>query len=118
MASETGASMRDPKQTPAQQSGTPTRGEIILFKARAAGAPMETSPETPALTFTWEALERQLTALAVSDRCKALAPTLVSATRKQATFKPPELVLREVLCIASVLMDESFHPDGEEGEMT
>ena len=44
--------------------------------------------------------------------------TLVSATRKQAAFKPSEMVLREVLCIASVLMDETFHPGCEEGEMS
>jgi hypothetical protein len=70
------------------------------------------------LSFTWEALERQLHELALSAPQKALVPTLVSATRKQAPFKPSDLVLREVLCIASVLMDETFHPRAEEGEMT
>lgn len=110
--------MSHSRQTPAQKSVALSRGEVIPFKTRAVDAPVETPAETPALTFTWEALERQLAVLAASDRCKALAPTLVSATRKQAPFKPPELVLREVLCIASVLMDESFHPDGEEGGMT
>ena len=39
-----------------------------------------------------------------------MAGPLVSATRKQARFKPPELVLREILCLASTLMDESFNP--------
>jgi len=81
------------------------------------------SPESPALTFTWEALEQQLSDLAVSSRQKALVKTLVSGTRKQARFKPSDQVLREVLCIASVLMDETFHPDLDqpqagEGEMT
>ena len=89
-------------------------GEIVPFKTPAA---KELSGE-PALTFTWEMLEQQLTDLAVGAQCKALASTLISATRKQAVFKPPELVLREVLCIASTLMDETFHPDGEEGAMT
>ena len=81
------------------------------------------SPESPALTFTWETLERQLSDLAVSSRQKALVKTLVSGTRKQARFKPSDQVLREVLCMASVLMDETFHPDptepnAGEGEMT
>jgi len=59
----------------------------------------------------------------VTSRQRALVKPLVSGTRKQARFKPSEQVLREVLCLASVLMDETFHPDsdqsqGEEGEMT
>ena len=36
---------------------------------------------------------------------------LVEATRKQAPFKPSELVLREILCIASAVMDETFLSD-------
>lgn len=79
---------------------------------------MDLLTETLAPTFTWEALERQLTDLAVTPAQKALVVTLVSATRKQSAFKPSELVLREMLCIAAVLMDETFHPNLEEGEMT
>ena len=47
-----------------------------------------------------------------------MAGPLVSATRKQAPFKPPEMVIREILCIAAVLMDESFDPDGGEDAMS
>ena len=36
---------------------------------------------------------------------------LVEATRKQAPFKPSELVLREILCIASAVMAETFLSD-------
>ena len=70
--------------------------------------------------FTWEALERQLRDLATTEMKAAMAGPLVSATRKQARFKPPELVLREILCLASTLMDESFAPSpgGESADMT
>jgi hypothetical protein len=58
--------------------------------------------------FTWAELERQLSSLAVNPRAALMAPDLVGATRKQAGFKPPEMVLREILCVAGTLMDESF----------
>ena len=41
--------------------------------------------------FTWEMLERQLADLATDPRKAAMASPLVSATRKQARFKPPEI---------------------------
>jgi hypothetical protein len=58
--------------------------------------------------FTWEALQRQLEQLAADPMKASMAGPLVSATRKQARFKPPEMVLREILCLASTLMDETF----------
>ena len=58
-----------------------------------------------------EELERQLTSLSATATGAAMVHDLVSATRKQATFKPSELVMREILCIASALMDETFPPD-------
>jgi hypothetical protein len=66
---------------------------------------------TPIQGFTWEMLERQLADLATDPRKAEMAKPLVSATRKQARFKPPEMVLREILCMASTLMDEAFDPD-------
>lgn len=77
---------------------------------RAAYPPCQTGAGTLIQGFTWEALERQLTDLAPDAAKAAMAGPLVSATRKQARFKPPELVLREILCLASTLMDESFNP--------
>ncbi len=71
--------------------------------------------ETPALSASWETLERQLTSLAGCPRRKALVGPLLSATRKQAWCKPPEMVLREILVIAGVLQDESFSPGLEPG---
>lgn len=58
--------------------------------------------------FTWSELERQLASLAATAQSALMASDLVSATRKQANFKPPEMVLREILCVAGALMDESF----------
>ena len=60
--------------------------------------------------FTWTELERQLASLAATAQSAMMASDLVSATRKQASFKPPEMVLREILCVAGALMDESFLP--------
>ena len=102
--------MSSPKQV---KSST---GKVVPFRPVATASAAETG--APALSFTWTMLEQQLLDLAGSARRKALVATLVSATRKQAPFKPEALVLREILCIASVLMDETFHPDSEEGEMT
>jgi hypothetical protein len=66
---------------------------------------------TPMQGFTWEMLERQLADLATDPRKAEMAAPLVSATRKQSRFKPPEMVLREILCMASTLMDEAFDPE-------
>ena len=69
--------------------------------------PLADRPATPA--FAWTELERQLLDLAPDD----LAPMvrdLVSAVRKEAAPKPPEMVLREILVITATLLDEGFHP--------
>ena len=67
---------------------------------------LEVRPQMPA--FAWPELERQLLSLAPEE----LAPMvrdLVSAVRKEASPKPPEMVLREVLIIAATVLDEGFH---------
>jgi len=58
--------------------------------------------------FTWAELEEALTTIAASPRQRDMAPDLVSATRKQAVFMPRSLVLREILCAAWVIADETF----------
>ena len=65
---------------------------------------------TPAVSCTWEALQRQLENLADSPSKKRMVAPLVSATRKQAWCKPEEMVLREVLLLAGLLQDGSFRP--------
>ncbi len=82
--------------------------------------PQEPTAAHPMPDFTWEQLERQLIDLAGTPDRADLAAPLVSALRKQAPWKPPEMLLREVLCLAWTLMDEAFQPGtgrGEEGEM-
>ena len=91
--------------------------EIEDFRARWPASP---SDEAVTPSFTWVQLERQLVDLAATETQAEMARHLISATRKLAAFKPPEMVLREVLCITWVLLDENFQAQAEEGpaEMT
>ena len=82
------------------------RGETDEFLSRFP----EPRQTTPAVAVSWEVLERQLTSLAGCPAKQALVQPLLSATRKQAWCKPPEMVIREILVIAGVLQDESFEP--------
>jgi hypothetical protein len=91
--------------------------EIDAFEARWPTA--ERRDETiPA--FSWDQLERQLLDLAATPAQANMARHLVSATRKLAPFKPAEMVLREILCMTWVLLDENFKPEasGDPPEMT
>ncbi len=82
--------------------------EIDAFEARwpAAERGQEILP-----TFSWDQLERQLVDLAATRMQASMARHLVSATRKLAPFKPSEMVLRELLCMTWVLLDEDFKPE-------
>ena len=85
------------------------RREVETFQSRWPEPPASDSAAAPG--FTWEQLERQLADLA-GDPVKALmAHDLVSATRKMSRFKPPEMVLREILCMSWALLDEGFRPE-------
>lgn len=88
------------------------RGEVEAFERR---WPPPQGSEPPALSFTWSQLERQLMDLADTPLKAAMARDLVSGTRKMSHFKPPEMVLREVLCLTWALLDEGFQPDLEPG---
>ena len=85
--------------------------DIERFRSQAPELP---DPQTPAPPFTWEQLERQLADLAGSTVRATLAAELVSATRKQAWCKPPEMVLREILLLAATVLDDSFLPGSTE----
>ena len=63
--------------------------------------------------FTWAELEDALTSIAASPMQRDMCAHLVSATRKQAAFMPTSLLLREILCMAWVIADETFtdNPD-------
>ena len=91
------------------------RGEVARFRQ---AWPAQDVAQRPMPPFSWEELERQLADLAATPAKAQAARTLVSATRKQSAFKPPEMVLREVLEAAFVVMDEDFQPnlDCEPGE--
>jgi len=86
------------------------RREIDEFETR---WPHLAERDEPIPTFTWKQLERQLVDLSATSQQAAMARHLVSATRKLAPFKPPEMVLREILCMTWVLLDENFKADPE-----
>jgi hypothetical protein len=91
--------------------------EIDAFAAR---WPNSERREEHIPSFSWEQLERQLADLAATPAQAAMAQHLVSATRKLAPFKPAEMVLREILCMTWVLLDENFkpQPNGDLDEMS
>ncbi len=89
------------------------RREAEAFEARWP-EPAANEPMLPALS--WTQLERQLADLTDTPAKAQMARELVSATRKMSGFKPPEMVLREILCMAWALLDESFQPEAE-GDM-
>jgi hypothetical protein len=84
--------------------------EIDAFQERwpTAGSRQETIP-----TFSWDQLERQLADLAATPAQESMVQHLISATRKLAPFKPSEMVLREILCMTWVLLDENFKPGSD-----
>jgi hypothetical protein len=84
------------------------RREIEAFETR---WPTSERREETIPNFSWEQLERQLVDLAATPVQASMARHLVSATRKLAPFKPSEMVLREILCMTWVLLDENFRPE-------
>jgi hypothetical protein len=91
------------------------RREIDDFEAR---WPKATQRDESIPTFSWAELERQLVDLSATSQQASMARHLVSATKKLAPFKPPEMVLREILCMTWVLLDENFKAEaGGSAEM-
>ena len=88
------------------------RREIDDFEAR---WPTDPAKEETLPAFTWSQLERQLIDLAATPAQAKMAEHLVSGTRKLAAFKPSEMVLREILCMTWVLLDENFKSEAEAG---
>lgn len=73
--------------------------------------------EDPCPIFTWAQLERQICNLA-GPATRPIAPGLIRSVRGSAGHKPPEMVLREILCLASSLMDEENPVPGDHGGET
>lgn len=65
--------------------------------------------------WTWSQLEDALGEIAASRQQHDMIEALVSASRKQATFLPSGHILKEILCIAWVIADETFRVSREEG---
>ncbi|CAN1484851.1 hypothetical protein MCEMIH16_00018 [Caulobacteraceae bacterium] len=65
--------------------------------------------------WTWSQLEDALSELAASRQQHDMIENLVSATRKQARYLPSGHILKEILCIAWVIADETFKGGREEG---
>ena len=80
------------------------RAEVERFTGRWTPLP-DTGPR---LSFTWEELERQLVDLAPTELQAELVRRLVERTRLFAELKPSEMVLREVLCVAALVLDPRF----------
>lgn len=91
------------------------RQEVEAFERR---WPAPETDESPMPGFSWSQLERQLADLAGDPIKSAMARDLVSGTRKLSRFKPPEMVLREILCMTWALLDEGFQPEPEGGGET
>lgn len=64
--------------------------------------------------WTWSQLEDALGEIAASRQQHDMIEALVSATRKQATYLPTGHILKEILCIAWVIADETFRGGREE----
>jgi hypothetical protein len=79
------------------------REEVERFNGR--WTPLPASGQR--LSFTWEELERQLVDLAPSELQAELVRRLVERCRLFAELKPSEMVLREVLCVAALVLDEA-----------
>jgi len=86
------------------------RDEVAAFESRWPSSPQQDAM-VPA--FTWGQLERQLADLADTPMKADMAKELISALRKMSQFKPPEMVLREILCTSWALLDEGFQPGSE-----
>jgi hypothetical protein len=79
----------------------------------AGATPWTTSADMP--VWSWHQLEDALRDLAASRQQQDMVESLVSATRKQARYLPSGHILKEILCIAWVIADETFRGGREEG---
>ena len=58
--------------------------------------------------WTWDDLEEELTRLAASPAQRAMVEPLVSAVAKRTAVLSAGATLREILCLATVIADETF----------
>jgi len=79
------------------------REEVEKFQAR--WEPLPTGEQAP--SFTWDELERQLVDMAPTDLQAELVRQLILRVRTSAAWKPPEMVLREMILAAALVLDKS-----------
>jgi hypothetical protein len=72
--------------------------------------PMPSTP-APMPSFDWMEFERQLASLAANTTSALIVPSMVAAVRKTSALKPPEMVLRDLICMAFTVLDEDFSPE-------
>lgn len=82
--------------------------EVALFQA---AWPAPAHPVEPVPPISWDQLLRQLEELAPTTVQRNLVRDLLATTRGLAALKPPEMVLREILCVASTVMQEGLYPE-------
>jgi hypothetical protein len=94
-----------------------TSGTVAGFPSSAptGAAPPLWNPAADMPVWTWSQLEDALSELAASRQQHDMIENLVSATRKQARYLPSGHILKEILCIAWVIADETFKGGREEG---
>lgn len=77
-----------------------------MLELNTIDAPQAAAAEDALPAWTWPQLQAMLERIAATPMQRDMAQSLVSATRKQAAFLPPEHVLLEILCLACFIADE------------
>lgn len=75
--------------------------------------PRAFEPEDVLGGLSWRQLERQLQDLAANAHLVAFVPEFLRGVRKTAGLRPSEMVLREILVFAAIIMDHRLQCDGE-----
>ena len=99
-----------PVMTPAIREASRQAVDTRRFRTRFPPLP-GTRHDLPRMT--WEHLQRQLTDLSpcTSEEVAAMLRPL----KRASNGKPPEMVLRELLIVVAILLDEAPRLDGEGG---
>ena len=88
----------------AVESALTLRRDILEFEERFPPLPSE---QTQMPRFTWAELQRQLVDLSqVSSSSAEQVRAAIEPLRLKASSAPPELLLRELLIMASILLEE------------
>ena len=82
------------------------RRDILEFQEKFPSLPSE---QTQMPRFTWAQLERQLEDLSrLSTSSREQVRSIIAMLRLKALSAPPELLLRELLVAASILLEEDL----------